>query len=305
VKAVLDTDIGSNIDDLLCLAFLLASPEVELAGVTIAGTDPLKRAALAGMVLRAAERPGVPVAAGASRPLNPLRDESWPVFSGHGQPFPSQPPELIDPRSAPSFLLDLCGRYGRELCILAVGPLTNVAKLARDHPRVLQGIGGVWVMGGCLAAPGVRSIRPETNFRCDPEAAAEVLSCGASIWVVGLNVTLQTSFSRDVAQRLADVPSEMGRLLGRAAVHFLAEKGRESTPAHDVLAAAALVGPDLLEWDNLAGVVQTHGAESGVVTWVRPDSVGLGVRVARSVNVNAFQTLFSRRIAALAGETWT
>ena len=54
MKVLLDTDIGSDIDDAICLAYLLAHPDCDLVGITTVSGEPVKRAMLASAVCKAA-----------------------------------------------------------------------------------------------------------------------------------------------------------------------------------------------------------------------------------------------------------
>ena len=68
MKVLLDTDIGSDIDDAICLAYLLAKPECELLGITTVSGEPEKRAMLASAICRTAGR-DIPIFPGAPLPL--------------------------------------------------------------------------------------------------------------------------------------------------------------------------------------------------------------------------------------------
>src|SRR5512141_81638 len=64
IKVVLDTDIGTDIDDAWALGYALKSPSLELLGVTVTDADTPKRARLACKLLSRLGRTDVPVAVG-------------------------------------------------------------------------------------------------------------------------------------------------------------------------------------------------------------------------------------------------
>ena len=80
IPILLDTDIGSDIDDAVALAYLLRQPRCELVGITTVTGEVAQRSALAAAVCDAAGRPGIPVHSGAAKPL----------LHGPGQPLVPQ-----------------------------------------------------------------------------------------------------------------------------------------------------------------------------------------------------------------------
>src|SRR5688572_23171715 len=122
IKVILDTDIGSDIDDAICLAYLLAQPECELLGITIVTGEADKRAMLASALCKIAGKK-VPIMPGAEEPLLiPQRQTQaqqavaltkW----AHDQHFPRG--------QAIEFLRQTIHEHPGELVLLAIGPLTN------------------------------------------------------------------------------------------------------------------------------------------------------------------------------------
>ena len=125
-KVILDTDFGSDIDDALALAYLLAQPECELLGLTMVSGQPEQRARLASAVCQVAGRV-VPIYPGLAAPRTgeqrqPVAQQApalarWP----HQAEFPAG--------QAVTFLADTLRRYPGEVTLLTIGPLTNIAAL--------------------------------------------------------------------------------------------------------------------------------------------------------------------------------
>ncbi len=284
VPAVLDTDIGGDVDALFTLAFILASPELALAGVTTVPGGARTACAL----LEAAGRLDIPVAAGGG--------------PGCGWPAPSERPPNLDARSAASLLLEKAGQHEGALCLITTGPLTNAARMARDHPFAFRSLAGLCVQGGDFKGVDARSIRPEESFRRDPLAADMVLASGAPVLLCGLNVTRRTSLSPVRLNELEALNTPRAEHLARA-VRRAVPPG-EAAPLHAAVAAAALFRPDLITWRSLPARVQTVGSEAGVLAFERkPSRIGCGVRVAVDLDVEAFESLFWRRICAFVRET--
>ncbi|HEX8833537.1 MAG TPA: nucleoside hydrolase, partial [Abditibacteriaceae bacterium] len=191
---VLDTDIGDDIDDALALALALNSPEIELRGVTTVFRDAPRRTILVKQLLNLMNRSDIPVAAGTSIPLL----QPWSAIphggANLGKQFEALGPNAL-PESGPHAIEFLVGQIhlaasqGQRLTIAAIGPLTNIALLFSVYPEVVT-LCDLLIMGGKWS-----EAYPEWNIVCDPEAAAMVFSSGASITMVGLDVTLQCVLS--------------------------------------------------------------------------------------------------------------
>src|SRR3990172_8925537 len=100
---LLDTDIGSDIDDAVCLAYLLRQQRCELLGVTTVSGDTRARAALASAVCHAAGRPEVPVHAGVAEGLLLGTIQPHVPQAAVLPRFPPQAPGRVAPNTAGGF----------------------------------------------------------------------------------------------------------------------------------------------------------------------------------------------------------
>jgi inosine-uridine nucleoside N-ribohydrolase len=243
---LIDCDPGH--DDAIALLLALASPELELLGVTtVAGNQTLeKTTANAIRVLEFAGHADVPVAAGADRPL--MREPFVAAYV-HGETG-MDGPDLPPPQSAPlsqhavDFLAERIRNADRPVTLVPVGPLTNVALLLALHPDARPG--RIVLMGGAIAEGNVTPAA-EFNIWCDPEAAARVFASGIDVTMIGLDITHKALFTRAHMGRLAGRVGEMvNELLG-----FYGEFHREvyrfdGSPIHDAVAVAHVLNPDLV-----------------------------------------------------------
>ncbi|HXR12412.1 MAG TPA: nucleoside hydrolase [Gaiellaceae bacterium] len=237
---VIDCDPGH--DDAIAILLALASPEVELRGIsTVAGNqtvDKTTRNAL--KVLELAGRSDVPVVRGADAPLRrPLRTAAHV----HGESG-LDGPDLPEPSTAPS-ADDPADWLEPGVVLVATGPLTNVAHL------VERGVGIeriVW-MGGAIAEGNVTPAA-EFNAFVDPEAAAAVFGSGIPLTMVGLDVTHKALFTRAHADRLRDT-GKVGKVVAELSDFFQLfherRYGFEGSPIHDAMAVAEVIDPSLLE----------------------------------------------------------
>jgi len=203
---LLDCDPGH--DDAIALLLALASPEVELLGVTtVAGNQTLeKTTANALRVLEFVGRGDVPVAAGADRPLARELVVAAHVHGESGLDGPALPP----PRGAPvgehavDFLAGAILGAGRPVTLVAVGPLTNVALLLARHPDAAGAVERIVLMGGSIAEGNVTPAA-EFNIWADPEAAWRVFRSRLPVTMIGLDVTHKALMTDAHAETTAEM----------------------------------------------------------------------------------------------------
>ena len=243
---LIDCDPGH--DDAIALLLALASPEVELLGVTtVAGNQTLpKTTANAIRVLEFAGRTDVPVAAGADRPLVREPFVASYVHGETGLDGPDLPPPQgspIPPHAA-DFLAETIRSSERPITLVPTGPLTNVALMLALHPDARPE--RIVLMGGAIAEGNVTPAA-EFNIWSDPEAAARVFGSGIAVTMIGLDVTHKALFTHAHSGRLAGRTGELVTQL----VHFYDRFHREvynfdGSPIHDAVAVAYVVDPNLV-----------------------------------------------------------
>ena len=126
IKGIIDTDIGSDIDDVLCLAYVLSEPRFEIPGITTRSSEPWKRAEIADSVCRTAGR-SIPIFVGCDKPLSSAQKQT----AVHQYPVVKSLPHSIYPKEnrAVGFMKNAIERYPGEVVVLAIGPLTNIGTL--------------------------------------------------------------------------------------------------------------------------------------------------------------------------------
>ena len=254
-KILLDCDPGH--DDAIALLLALASPELELLGVTtVAGNQTLeKTTANALRVLEFVGRTDVTVAAGADRPLVREQTVASNVHGETGLDGPDLPPPQTGAveHHAVDFLADRIREHGGAVTLVPVGPLTNVALLLALHPDARPE--RIVLMGGAIAEGNVTPAA-EFNIWADPEAAARVFESGLDVTMVGLDVTHKALFTPAHEERLQGKVGDMVRgLLG-----FYGNFHREiynfnGSPIHDAVAVAHVVREGIVETAHRHAVV--------------------------------------------------
>jgi inosine-uridine nucleoside N-ribohydrolase len=253
-RLILDTDPG--LDDALALFLALASSEVQLEAITtVSGNvhvDLTTRNALT--LLELAGRSDIPVARGCDRPL--LRQ---PVFADyvHG-PNGLAGIELPEPRLQPvsqhavDLIIERVMAAPREITLVPVGPLTNIAQALRKEPRIAANVREVVIMGGALRVPGNVTPEAEFNIYADPHAAHIVFHAGWPIRLVTLDVTNKTLLRREQVQALASNGSPVIMLIQQMVSNFLDTFGRPrgitAFQMHDPLCLSAAFQPEMITW---------------------------------------------------------
>jgi purine nucleosidase len=250
-KILLDCDPGH--DDAIALLLALASPELELLGVTtVAGNQTLdKTTANAIRLLEFAGRTEIPVAAGADRPLVREQYVASYVHGETGLDGPDLPPAQSEPldRHAVDFLADKIRETGGAVTLVPTGPLTNVALLLALHPDARPE--RIVLMGGAIAEGNVTPAA-EFNVWADPEAAARVFGSGIDLTMVGLDVTHKALFTEAHVGRLAGRVGRMVAELLEFYGHFHKEVyGFDGSPIHDAVAVAQVIRDDLVKTEYL------------------------------------------------------
>ncbi len=308
IPVILDCDPGH--DDAIALLLALASPELDLLGVTTTyGNQTLeKTTANALRVLELADRTDVPVAAGAERPLVRELVVAAHVHGESGLDGPSLPPAATKPtgEDAQSFIADRVRVAGRPVTLVPTGPLTNVARYLDAHGTA--GIERIVLMGGSIAE-GNMTPAAEFNMWCDPEAAARVFGSGVDVTMIGLDVTHKAVLGRVDEQRLRE-GGHIGVFVAELNVFFSRYHeqtyGWDGAPIHDAVAIAYVIRPKLVETRNRNVEIEL-GSElcrgrTVVDLWQRterPPNAHVGV----DLDTQAFLDLLLERIASLDADT--
>jgi purine nucleosidase len=226
IPIVLDTDIGSDVDDALALLLALASPEVDLLGVTIVDGDVDLRARIAARLLGMAGRSDIPIFKGRSDPLGPGRMPSMHGHEGRGLlDLPYDGPEAtIDDLPAEAWLVEHSRKEPFHL--VAIGPYTNVATAIESDPTIVHRLLHVTAMGGMvyyngyakewrrfLAQNSIDPASPDHNTASDPTAALILARSGIPITWIPIEVTLKAPLGRQVLQILQEIGTPLSKSL--------------------------------------------------------------------------------------------
>ncbi|RMD92143.1 MAG: nucleoside hydrolase [Alphaproteobacteria bacterium] len=251
-RIIIDTDPGQ--DDAVAILLALASPEIEVLGITaVAGNVPL---ALTGrnarMVCELAGRPDVPVFAGCDRPMARALVTAEYVHGKtglDGYPLP-EPRMELRARHAVDFIIDTLRREpAGTVTLCALGPLTNLATAFERAPDIVERVEEVVLMGGAYFQVGNVTPAAEFNIYVDPEAAKIVFGAGAKLTVMPLDVTHRALVTRERLAAFRALGTRVGEAVAGWTDFFerydLSKYGWEGAPLHDPTVIAWLLRPEL------------------------------------------------------------
>jgi len=314
-RILLDTDMGSDVDDALCLALALAMPDIELAAVTTVSADTRHRAKIAKKILELAGREDVPVYAGVVRPSTAGSKFAWTGEEGEGILRPEDRPRVEEEpaRNAIARLL----RSEDDLEIVAVGPMTNVAAVLEKDPSLASRIEKLTIMGGHVRGiryhdfvfqPGV-----DYNLCSDPEASLRVLRTDVPTRLVTGDVTLQVWLRPEDLARLEASRKPIHKALARSIRMWTptqrrifgslgATIGEENVAfLHDPLALACVSDESFCTFEDLA--IEPAMADGTFRTFERPSGAS-GARTmhtATAVDAARFRDFWVERVLQLPG----
>lgn len=317
-RIILDTDTG--VDDALAILLALRSPELRVEAITaVSGNvhvDHCVRNIL--ITLEAMALDEIPdVARGEDRPLvNPLTcaddihgDDGLGGLTrlrdADGARAYPDPAKRVNPVPAVDLILDRIGRYPDEITLIAVGPLTNVAKAVIKNPARMRKLREIVVMGGAFRVYGNVTPVAEFNMFVDPHAAQIVCDAGIPLTFVPLDVTTQTVLRRETVDAYAARGSRLAAFVRDCAGHYIEflrrHRNVDGCFMHDPLAVAVAFRPGLVEMVDARVNVETAGDLTAGMTVadLRPErmpSERPNARVCVDVDAEAFIQLFSERV---------
>lgn len=268
-KVIIDTDPG--IDDAMAIHFAFAHPEIEVCGLTtIFGNVAVERSNRNALALVEMGAYDCPVAGGRDLPLvgtPPTPPDFVHGVEGFGGLPPFAPNSELVSENAAEFICAQAEAAPGEISLVALGPLTNLAKALDLQPKLPQLVRDVVVMGGAVDRSGNITPHAEANIYGDPEAAEQVFSADWPLTLVGLDVTMQVVCTRDDFANVSVDAPEIGGFLSGAAEHYIAfhlkQHGVEGCFLHDPSTLIALTNPELFHTEEHGLSVVLEGEERG------------------------------------------
>lgn len=248
MKILLDTDIGTDSDDAVCLAYLLVRPDCELLGVTTLGPDAVIRADIARKLCTHMGQPDIPVVAGFDAPM--LSNPYWNGHQVNQAVILDEPPQArpSTPADAVQLMRSVIRDNPGEVVLLSVGPLSNVALLALSDPQCLGMLKATYSMCG-LFPNDLESPQTECNTMLDPASSHAVFARHLPEHTVfGLNVTRGMKLD---ARQLEDIfAGEALKPVRDCCGAWIEAKKSPGTGLHDPFTAACIFDPSFCTYEQ-------------------------------------------------------
>lgn len=309
-RVILDTDPG--IDDALAILLAVASPEVELAAVTVTGGNcPLDQGVRNALGVLETVRSTVRVVPGVALPLIRPPFTAPETHGNSGLGNAQLPPPKTRPAAdhAVDFIVREIMAADEPVTLVAVGPLTNVALAVRREPQIVERVQQVIVMGGAIEVPGNTTPLAEFNIYVDPHAAHIVLHSGLPLTLLPWDITSRVLLTQAHVDALLAIESPVTRLIADATsfyIDFHREYfGYAGCSINDPVALALVFQPELAQYVEVFVDVEIDSPKS--IGKTIADAQGLwkrtpNVRLVTGFDAQAFLELFTARMAVLARE---
>lgn len=271
-KMIIDCDTG--IDDALAISYILANPDIELLGVTtVFGNVPVEGSVKNTLlILENFQREDIKVYQGANHGWSHdvyVRDPLMDVVHGKngiGDVDLGEPKGRAEEQSAKDFILESARKYGKDLHLVFVGPLANLANCIKEDEELMCTVGNITIMGGAITVVGNKDRYSEANIGDDPVAAKYVFDSKVHLNIIPLDATLRTMFKVGDIHPLANINKAGKNIYDIAKFYYLGEYGDEEIGGamHDPLAAYASYDPSIItDWYECNLTVEESGRTIG------------------------------------------
>ena len=260
LKIILDTDIGSDVDDALALALLLGSDSLDFLGITTVYGDTKLRAQIAMHLCSTANR-SIPTFAGNQQTLS-----GSPVWTTgkEGAAMSNLDGYSIQSKNAVDFLIDTVNELPGQVQIIAIGPLTNIATAIIKSDQFVKNLGHLWIMGGNFTGTKI-----EHNFKCDVASVQNVLNSSIPMTILDLPSSQKTIINMPEINQIKQ-SGLLGPILFNEIIGWITPRNQDWTIPHDPVAALAVLYPELFDISD-SGIATVDN--DGSCRW-KPDARG-------------------------------
>ena len=308
-RIIIDTDPGQ--DDAVAILLALASPEIEVLGITaVAGNVPLILTGLnARKICELAGRPDMKVFAGAPAPLcrTLVTAEEIHGRTGLDGPVLPEPKMPLQEGHAVDFIVEtLLAEPAESITLATLGPLTNIALALNRAPEISMKIKRIVMMGGGYFEQGNVTPSAEFNIYVDPQAADVAFRSGIPIVMMPLDVTHKALTTRMRVEAIRSIGTPVGSAVARLLDFFErfdeGKYGTDGGPLHDPCVVAWLLQPQLFSGRHVNVTIETMSEltmGSTVIDWWHVTDRPKNAEVMREIDADGFFSLLTERLARL------
>jgi purine nucleosidase len=263
-KVILDVDPG--IDDAIALSLALTNPDLEVVAVTAVGgnVSPAQATRNVQAIIEQLDPPRWPRLGAASDPDVRLAVDRRNLYGSDGLGglnFVVAERQHLLPSE--KVICDQIREAPHAVTIVALGPLTNIARAFIRDPELPALVGRIVMMGGTIGGPGNITPAAEFNMYCDAVSARAVFRSPSTKTLVPLDITNRIELSYDLFNQLPDESTRVGKLLRQLLPPvfrgYRQQFGLEGIHVHDTVTLMAVLHPELFTAKSMAGDVETQG----------------------------------------------
>lgn len=316
IPVILDTDIGTDVDDALALALAVHSPEIDILAVTTVGVDVRLRGRIARKLLRGLGRDEIPVAAGCDRRLDGKEYKPMPISGARGFIDNEQDGLPLQEQHAVDFILGLLEAANTKITLVLIGPVTNAAMALKRCSQIKEKIERFVVMGGSIYPedilkregwlkwmPGFFKASMEFNLNADPAAAEVILNSGIPILLVPAEITFRTYLTEQERDQIrqSTVPQgaelnwmcdEFQAMLSKITARMPIDRRFAQVYLHDPLSVAAAFTQDFV---TVEAFHLAPAKRFGVFRTLVQNRLPANALVVTDLDGSVFKRLFAER----------
>ncbi len=296
-KIIIDTDTAT--DDAIALMMALKTDNFDVKAITtVAGNVDLDQATTNALYTCELCNKNIPVYRGEGRPLE-RKLETSKFFHGRdglGDSGPYIPSIKAKDDYAIGKIISIINKHPNQIEIIAIGPLTNIAKVFINEPSVIKKIKSLYIMGGIGEGKGNITEYAEFNFWVDPDAADIVLNSNIDIKMIGWDVTqIYGYLNKKNFNDLEKINTNLSRFaidIQRKGLEYYKVKYNEhKIDLADPLAMAVMINDSETNYKKCNIKIILDGEKRGkdIISFNNNGNVNLATQVSRSNFLNTLK----------------
>ena len=290
-KILLDTDIGGDIDDAICLAYLLKEKECNLLGITTVCGKSDVRASIADIIVKSAKK-NIPIVAGRDDTLQPIG--CYPTPEGEVALEHYNNYKKYSKGNAVDFLYDIIVKNPNEVIIIGIGNMTNIATLFIEHSDSIDLIKGLHTMNGYFGKEKLPDPTYNWNSWADPLASKIVFETKTNInRVIPLEVTDKLSIDVSEKNKLFDFKNDLINTVLDFGSEWIKMSGKVTL--HDPLVAVSIFHPEIIKFKRGTVSVEINNKDNMGGT-IFSENINGNVEIACDVDKNSFYTILKETL---------
>ena len=296
-KIIIDTDTAT--DDAIAIIMALKNNDFDVKAITtIAGNVDLDLATNNALYICELCEKKISVYKGESGPLN-RKLETSKFFHGKdglGDTGPYNPKNLAEKENAIDKIIELINQNPNEIEIIAIGPLTNIAKVFIKESSVINKIKGLYIMGGIGEGKGNITEHAEFNFWVDPDAADIVLNSNIEIKMIAWDTTqIYGYLNKDNFNDIEKIGNPLSKfsidIQRRGLEYYKIKYNEHKIDLADPLAMAVMINESGTEYKICKIKVVLKGEERGkdIIRFTEKGNIKLASKISRSNFLNTLK----------------